>query len=136
MNYVYREGTPIDPKDIRAGDVVRNTLIDAGVAYVVEGRVVRTYPGSIDFGPNTIRFDGDNPGDYELIERPKPDLKPGQLWSHPSIPGFYQTIENGSEIRFVSPGVRVHPFLLHRGFYDENRGYLTYVGEAEITVRS
>ncbi|WP_029135300.1 hypothetical protein [Nakamurella lactea] len=128
--------TPIKFEDIRVGDRVRGIdHHDNGTTVTVECVVTDLDDNWFTDGGNfeSFRAPKTTPGvrrTFELIERPKPEFKPGQIWRHRVSGNRYLILEIGNSDP-LAWGIDSRILIAYHDFDN----HLTYVGEAEITVK-
>lgn len=124
----------IEFKDIRVGDRVRRTGRIGDDVSTLEFTVKRRGRSWIETTAGVgvsqvVRGFEDAGYAWELIERPEPEFKPGQVWEHRPTNARFVTVSDANDrILLVNATTGALSAVC--------LGSLTYVGEAEIGVKS
>lgn len=117
-------------KDIRVGDRVRAAETQLGVTVTYEGAVTKLNSDYLVLGDQTFSLGYDLP--YELVERPKPELKAGQIWRRDDGNQLQTVWDDNAVVLFVDQ----QGYLRGKSYWDREGHRLEYVGDAEIGVKS
>lgn len=123
--------TSIEFGDIKVGDRVRRSQLAGSTETAVSLTVAHICGGDCLTDCNETHYTAY--ATWELLERPKPEFKPGQVWRDSLNGGQYLTVANGGFIRIDRPPTP--SWWLCPASWGDPRACLEYVGEAEIGVR-